>query len=316
VTEWHEKTDLPWCKVYEKWWTSDSHLHLGGVTLAVGLRMMSIANRRGRRPDGSGAVLGGDGLALNVASISRAARVDRRLVKRAIDELLSCGTIEERDGIIVFPKLRAWQETDSAGRMRRHRERNSDATVTADVTDRRSDDRGKKERSEIPPRVREAKPSAENPDAFDIVFRHVVDHWNSKAGLTPMEANPDMAWQERNGFLANMAERAPESVYAYIDAVAASPWCRGEVNKRGSFSWTFSHAFGSAERIASVEGGRYAQREPRGSTPREDRTLVGRFKARAAEARRAQSGASQDARVIDITPVGFLTEGGKTDEKT
>ena len=123
---------LPWCKLFESWYTTRSHLELGGVALNIGPRLMSLANSsrtvRGHIRTDSGAPL-------SLAAIARSVRFSEKETEQALRELVACGTLEiSDDGCWYFPRFLEWQETRDAERMRRERAANSSRTVTPSVT--------------------------------------------------------------------------------------------------------------------------------------------------------------------------------------
>ncbi len=123
---------LPWCKLFESWYTTRSHLELGGVALNIGPRLMSLANCsrtvRGHIRTDSGAPL-------SLAAIARSVRFSEKETEQALRELVACGTLEiSDDGCWYFPRFLEWQETRDAERMRRERAANSSRTVTLPVT--------------------------------------------------------------------------------------------------------------------------------------------------------------------------------------
>lgn len=147
---WDHTRDLPWAKVYDAWFSSPSHIDLDIVTLGIGIRCMQLANRRGRQPDGSGALVNGAGAAMSLVGLAREAHATPEQVAAALDQLVAVGTMQKRGDVYVFPHLQRWQEDPSAERQRRHRGKGESVTVTPNVTATvtaasRTDDRRKKE---------------------------------------------------------------------------------------------------------------------------------------------------------------------------
>ncbi len=123
---------LPWCKLFESWYTTRSHLELGGVALNIGPRLMSLANssRTAR-----GQIRADSGSPLSLSAIARSVRFTEAETASALSELVACGTLEiSDDGCWFFPRFLEWQETQDAERMRRNRSANSSRTVTPSVT--------------------------------------------------------------------------------------------------------------------------------------------------------------------------------------
>jgi hypothetical protein len=171
---WDHTRDLPWAKVYDAWFSSPSHIDLDIVTLGIGIRCMQLANRRGRQPDGSGALVNGAGAAMSLVGLAREAHATPEQVAAALEHLVAVGTMQKRGDVYVFPHLQRWQEDPSAERQRRHRGKGETAsvTVTPNVTapvtpPSRTDDRSKKEeersseRDPDPERARTDRPQGE-----------------------------------------------------------------------------------------------------------------------------------------------------------
>lgn len=112
-----------------RWMRTGSHAELDGQTLGLGLMMMMLANERGRREDGSGALVSGSDKPMSMKALARELHVNEPEVKSAIQALMDAGTMERRDGYLVFPNLQRWQESPSAGRVRRWRERQGELGV-------------------------------------------------------------------------------------------------------------------------------------------------------------------------------------------
>ncbi len=109
---------LPWCRVHDTWYTTRSHVGLDGVALNIGPRLMSLANASPER----GALLDAASRPISLAVLAREVRFPVSQVRRALEQLAACGTLEVRpDGSYVFPNFRRWQETPSAERQRRRR---------------------------------------------------------------------------------------------------------------------------------------------------------------------------------------------------
>jgi hypothetical protein len=126
---WETERDLPWCKVYAKFFESLSHAELDVTTLGVGIACLIIANRRGREADGSGwVVVKRGGQPMSWAGIARYAHATIDQVEKALSDLVRVGTMAHReaDGAYGFPKLQRWQEDPSTERQRRKRAREAE----------------------------------------------------------------------------------------------------------------------------------------------------------------------------------------------
>ena len=120
---------MPWAKAHMRWMRTGSHSELDGQTLGLGLMMMMLANERGRREDGSGALVSGSDKPISMKALARELHVTVPEVHEAIQALMDVGTMERRGDYMVFPNLRRWQESPSAGRVREWRARQSELGV-------------------------------------------------------------------------------------------------------------------------------------------------------------------------------------------
>ena len=106
-----------------RWLRTGSHAELGGLELGLGMLMVMLANERGRREDGSGALVSGADAPITTQALARQLHATKPEVDRTVQALLDVGTLERRGKYLVFPNLRQWQESPSAERVRRYRER-------------------------------------------------------------------------------------------------------------------------------------------------------------------------------------------------
>ena len=162
----------PWTKVWETFWTTRSHLELTGPDLGIGVRMLSLANASPHSDAHSDAhsdvtvsedvtsdtdlrwLLLPSGAPMSIAVIARESRFSLAEVELAAQRLTEAGTLVRRgDGAIGFLNFERWQESPSAGRMRkkRHSDAHSDAHSDVTVTARgqRSEVRGERSEEEI-----------------------------------------------------------------------------------------------------------------------------------------------------------------------
>lgn len=120
MTDFHERQGLTWCKLHYRWWTCESHADIHVGLLGVGALLMSIANRFGRQPNGSGLVIGKTGKVLTLAQLAHRGRCTEEYVSEALAALSDAETIEiTDDGAIRFPSLQRWQEDPSTERKRK-----------------------------------------------------------------------------------------------------------------------------------------------------------------------------------------------------
>jgi hypothetical protein len=141
----------PWSKIWWSWYSSRSHADLSGIALALGSPLMlmckastnarhrddhsprdSDAPRDGQPYDRSDAVCARqpNGRPVTVTAIARAAHFSASEVEAALQELIDAGTVYvSADGAYGFYKFWTYQESESAGRQRKHRSK-----------DRRDDD--------------------------------------------------------------------------------------------------------------------------------------------------------------------------------
>ncbi|NIM50426.1 MAG: hypothetical protein GTO22_14450 [Gemmatimonadales bacterium] len=132
MTEWHEKSDLPWAKIHIGWWFSPSHAGLDITTLGLGLFALCLANRWGRREDGSGRLVDKGGNPMTPEDIGRMRGVSSKKSRKTFADLKAVGTLSFDEQGWYFPNLRKWQETPGARRVREWRSRQGD--VTSNVT--------------------------------------------------------------------------------------------------------------------------------------------------------------------------------------
>lgn len=146
----------PWVKVWESWWKSRSHDDLDADALLVGLRLLSVAQAAPQSDEETRWCLTPGGEPKSHRALARECRVSPSRVGSAIRSLLKVGTLVERrtDGAVGFPKWDQYQLSPSALRMRRHRARTQHVTdgvtVTGDVDDKRTEDRGQKNKPPNP----------------------------------------------------------------------------------------------------------------------------------------------------------------------
>ena len=118
-----------WAKLYDRFFTSPSHLGLSRDALLVGCVAMVLANAS--ETWGSVRTIGAASPALQIANRTRMTREE---VLSALAELVQVGTVNLlSDGTVEFPKFADWQESPSAKRMQKHRsqKRHSDAYARA-----------------------------------------------------------------------------------------------------------------------------------------------------------------------------------------
>ncbi len=124
------EVDVPrrsWVKVHETWWTSPSHAFLSPFAKLLGPFLFWVADGDDWREheDGEAALLSGAGKPLGAKELARMmGGADAVQVQEALDELETAGTLRRReDGAWCFPKFGRWQETPSAARKRKAKDR-------------------------------------------------------------------------------------------------------------------------------------------------------------------------------------------------
>lgn len=116
-----------WIKLWVSWLTSPAHLELSGGALGLGPLLLLLATWDGEYASG-GWLLGEDGKPYDRNALARATHRSRSELDRQMLELVRVGTLViDGRGAYGFAHFGKWQETSAATRMRRHRERNSDA---------------------------------------------------------------------------------------------------------------------------------------------------------------------------------------------
>ena len=136
-----------WAKIWDDWWTSRSHSELGGVALAVGARLISVANAAKVR----GQITTPDGAPRTCAAIAREVRFPEDQVAQAFEELHACGTLAKNEsGVWFFPNFLAYQEDPTTAKKR---------------------ERAAKDKEEAEKLRKEAGNSAEIPEETPVVFR-------------------------------------------------------------------------------------------------------------------------------------------------
>lgn len=246
----------PWCKLWERWYTTRSHVGLGGVALNIGPRLISLAN--GSPKPGwlvTSSLATGDGgdvvgdvtdvTPISVETIAREVRFALPDVATALRELLQCGTLSvDSGGVLFFPNFAEWQTHPGHERTRRWREkrRSRDAGDVDTVTnvlqrgseDRRSEDqRSEEERSDpSDPETDICRLAAPGAPAKGAAVGHLVDAWNAGAAGTKIaKAKPPSAQTlDRDKALREAAKKYPGVVEWEwcARALATSPHHRGE----------------------------------------------------------------------------------------
>jgi len=157
---------LSWVKLWRGWYTTESHLDIGGLALLMGPLLMTLANGSPVR----GELRAASSRPISDAALARETRFHIDEVKAALAELIEVGTLDRTDdGALRFPEFITWQESQSAERMRRHRDRHSDANSDAPgdalVTTRgqRSEVRGQRSEEEKTP-----SPTEPGPEVVDL----------------------------------------------------------------------------------------------------------------------------------------------------
>lgn len=302
--DWCERRDLPWAKVYAEWFSSPSHVDLDATTLGIGVRAMQIANQRGRRADGSGALLNGAGLPLSVSALAREAHATEEQAARALAELVAVGTLAIEGGdLYVFPNLRAHQEDPSTERKRRARRdcaRDSDQEPGVNdgvkFTRRGSEDqkiRGSEDQrgEEAPPPAAPVPPLVEPTNEPRVEARaHLL--------ATPLEAEDfRAAWNARRGRLPEEPPFGRGTLTLFRQALARDharhdpAWWGALAERASRAAWLvetkqgllfFLHRFEGEVRLELLARGEYDEvRRPKASGGREDATTP---TARAAQA--------------------------------
>lgn len=107
-----------WVKLWAKWYTTASHLKVGGMALHVGAVLMTLV-RWEPGVDVAWADLD-DGTPLGADAIASRCQETERTVLAALRKLASRGSIAQRsDGAWGFPRFGRWQESADAARKRK-----------------------------------------------------------------------------------------------------------------------------------------------------------------------------------------------------
>ncbi len=120
-----------WIKLWVAWLTTPAHVELTGAALGLGPLLLLLATWDGEH-DSGGWLLAEDGSPISREALARATHRTRQQLDRELAELVKCRTLTVRDdGAIGFARYGHWQETSSATRTRRYRERHRDAQCDA-----------------------------------------------------------------------------------------------------------------------------------------------------------------------------------------
>lgn len=152
------------------------------------------------------------------------------------------GKVLEGDRLSGWDRRQPKREDDSAKRVAKHRAEKKRAVTQGNAPE--TDTEKEKENTPLTPLAR-----------GDAGF--VIDHWNQMAGKAGLPKVETFAVDRERKLKARLAEHGRARVFAAIDAVGASPHCRGE-NDRGwranfdfilqpkSFAKLIEGAFGGA----------------------------------------------------------------------
>jgi hypothetical protein len=120
----------PWIKLWTRWYESSSHALLSPDALHTGPHLLVLAGKYGRQEDGSARLVGPHGKPLSISELAKLTRWTSAKMARILGELRQCETLAVVADAYTFTRFEHWQESKSAGRMRRHR----GVTVTPEVT--------------------------------------------------------------------------------------------------------------------------------------------------------------------------------------
>lgn len=252
---------LPWCKLYEKWWSTPSHSDISGVASAVGVRCLSLANQS----PVTGVLLTESFASKTVESIARDCRFGTEAVAAGIEELVAVGTLARcRDGTLYFPNFAKYQEGSSTQRTREYRARRAESKASssssspaaeassssispASVESASSSSSSSVESSSSSPALVEASsssssPAAEPSEGSSLSLRSAVrvrrrDRWRARAAEVDTvvaayrafghsEYEPD--WRVRNLIAERLEEgRTIDRIVLAVQGLHASPWHNG-----------------------------------------------------------------------------------------
>lgn len=257
----------PWIKLWWDWYTTRSHIGVGGAGLACGPVLMLFCRAACGNSDGNSCVTSDDvyatqpdGKPITVDQIARVVRFPTDEVQRGLDELISAGTLAvNADGAYGFPGFWRWQETRQASRMRkqrRHMDRHSDGNSDADSDVKRTEDRGK--------RLKEHRDSSKSLALGLEEIKNLEARYES--GL-PAEARDACALSRKNG---SMKDSVWLTVLRRLDKLpvhAVEHAMRLMTEKHGDGDKNEAYMIGIARRAAKNGG---APRGPARATSRED----------------------------------------------
>jgi hypothetical protein len=172
----------PWIKLWARWYETTSHLLMSPHALHTGPHLLMLASKYGRRDDGSAALVGPTGEPLTLGDLARLTRWPPKTIGTVVRELTTCGTLEQHGRTYVFPRFDRYQESSSAARVRKHRERSCNVTDSVTVTDDvtplkrpKTEDRRQKTDSPKAPRKR-----GDIPPAIRAKCDEVIDRLNER----------------------------------------------------------------------------------------------------------------------------------------
>ena len=185
-----EFENRPWIKLWARWYESTSHALLSPHALHTGPHLLIIASRHGIAGD-SAYLVGPNGDPLSFGDLARLTRWPPKNIAKIVAELIQCQTMAvetDRGTVHLFPNFRRWQESPSAARVRKHRERKGNVTsadnIAVTVT---AEDRGQKTEDRVttplPPQAGEApkrRPKAKYTEAETAQADQVIERINER----------------------------------------------------------------------------------------------------------------------------------------